>query len=146
MYTPHAGLSRNRLTNTGANVSETTDPANRTQWPHTGGSVAINGSHEWALTYVNLGLGTNVSAFNITLVESFNQTGAGVLCLKEAGKAALEEGFRESNISMDAMEGLHATVQVIQISHTGASLYNVRFAVDMRIGGVVLICVCSARI
>jgi hypothetical protein len=111
----------------GANVSETTDPANRTLWPHTGGSVKINGSHEWAHTYVNLGLGTNVTNFNITLVEGFNQTGAGVFCLKEAGKDTLMEGIMASNISMEEMEGMHATVQIIQVGHSGSSLYNVCF-------------------
>ncbi|KAF2870241.1 hypothetical protein BDV95DRAFT_575348 [Massariosphaeria phaeospora] len=106
-----------------ANVSET--PANnRTLWPLTGGSVRINGTHEWALTYVNLGLGTNVSAFNISLVDGFNQTGAGIFCLKEAGKAALEEGFKTAGLSMEDVEGMQASVQIIQISHSGASLYN----------------------
>ncbi|KAF2680943.1 hypothetical protein K458DRAFT_407072 [Lentithecium fluviatile CBS 122367] len=107
-----------------ANVSETTDPSNRTQWPHTGGSVKINGSHEWAYTYVNLGLGTNATNFNISLVEGFNQTGKGILCMKEVGRDAIMEGIMEANISMEAMEGMHATVQIIQITHSGASLYN----------------------
>ncbi|KAF2242317.1 hypothetical protein BU26DRAFT_524470 [Trematosphaeria pertusa] len=107
-----------------ANVSETTDIANRTQWPLTGGSLVINGSHPWALTYVNLGLSTNVTNFNISLVDNFNQTGKGVLCLKETGRAALEEGLRESNISVESLDGMQASVQVIQISHSGASLYN----------------------
>lgn len=84
----------------------------------------MNGSHDWALTYVNLGLGTNVSSFNITLIENLNVT-KGVVCFKEAGKEALAKGLKDSNITMEAMEGMHATVQVIQISHTGASLYNV---------------------
>lgn len=89
----------------------------------TGGSVKINGSHEYALTYVNLGIGTNVSNFNISLVDHFNQTGPGVLCLKETGRIALEEGFKLSNLTMQ--DGMHASLQIIQIGHTGGALYNV---------------------
>lgn len=73
-----------------ANISETTN-GTRTKWPTTGGSISINGSHPSAFTYVNLGLGQNVTNFNISLVDNFNQTGAGVLCLKDAVRAALEE-------------------------------------------------------
>ncbi|KAF1962678.1 hypothetical protein CC80DRAFT_487186 [Byssothecium circinans] len=109
-----------------ANVTETpsSNASARTQWPHTGGSIKINGSHESALTYVNLGLGTNVTNFNISLVDHFNQTGAGVLCLKDNLRTALEQGFKASNISMEQMEGLQGTVQVVQISHGGGALYN----------------------
>ncbi|KAF3042658.1 hypothetical protein E8E12_005552 [Didymella heteroderae] len=110
-----------------ANVNETTDIANRTQWPLSGGSVSINGSHSSALTYVNLGLGTNVTNFNISLVENLNQTGAGVLCLKEAGRANLEEGLKAAGYSGfedNRLNGLEASVQVIQLSHSGSALYN----------------------
>jgi hypothetical protein len=65
-----------------AGLNATTDAANRTQWPLTGGSVVFNGSHPWALTYVNLAIGTNGTSFNITLVPGFNQTGPGVFCFK----------------------------------------------------------------
>jgi len=74
---------------------------------------------------VNLAIGNNATNFNISLVEGFNQTGAGVFCLKEAGKNAIMEGFAASNISMDSMDGMNATVQIIQIGHSGSSLYNV---------------------
>lgn len=65
-----------------ANVNETTSAENRTQWPLTGGSVVFNGSHPWAMTYVNLALGSNATNFNISLVPGFNQTGKGVFCFK----------------------------------------------------------------
>ncbi|KAJ8117664.1 hypothetical protein OPT61_g1193 [Boeremia exigua] len=110
-----------------ANVNETTDLASRTQWPLTGGSVSINGSHSSALTYINLGLGTNVTNFNITLVDNLNQTGAGVFCLKEAGRANLEEGLKKAGYSGfedERLNGLEATVQVIQLGHSGSALYN----------------------
>lgn len=111
-----------------ANISETTN-GKRTRWPTTGGSISINGSHQSAFTYVNLGLGQNVTNFNISLVENFNQTGAGVLCLKDAVKAALEEGLKAGNISggTDGLDGKKASLQVIQISHSGSSLYNVSY-------------------
>ncbi|KAF2622930.1 hypothetical protein BU25DRAFT_304676, partial [Macroventuria anomochaeta] len=110
-----------------ANVNETTDIVNRTQWPLTGGSVSINGSHSSALTYVNLGLGTNVTNFNISLVENINQTGAGVFCLKEAGRANLEAGLKAAGYSGfqdERFNGLEASVQVIQLGHSGSALYN----------------------
>ncbi|KAH7344292.1 hypothetical protein BKA66DRAFT_434350 [Pyrenochaeta sp. MPI-SDFR-AT-0127] len=110
-----------------ANVNETTDIANRTLWPPSGGSVVINGSHEHALTSVNLALGSNATNFNISLVELFNQTGAGVFCLKEAGKANLEAGFKAagySGLNDSRIEGLQASIQVIQLGHSGSALYN----------------------
>ncbi|OAL44764.1 hypothetical protein IQ07DRAFT_604708 [Pyrenochaeta sp. DS3sAY3a] len=110
-----------------ANVNETTDIANRTLWPSTGGSLIINGSHEHALTAVNLALGSNVTNFNISLVELFNQTGAGIFCLKETGKANLDAGFKAagySGASDPRIEGLQASIQIIQLGHSGSALYN----------------------
>ncbi|CAN9083311.1 unnamed protein product [Alternaria alternata] len=110
-----------------ANVNETTDMANRTLWPPSGGSTIINGSHPSALTAVNLALGSNATNFNITLLEMFNQTGAGVFCMKETGRANLEEGFKAagySGLDDERINGLMATVQVIQLGHSGSALYN----------------------
>ncbi|KAH8723029.1 hypothetical protein GQ44DRAFT_774554 [Phaeosphaeriaceae sp. PMI808] len=110
-----------------ANVNVTTDAANRTQWPLTGGSVVFNGSHPWAYTYVNLALGVNGSNFNITLVPGFNQTGPGVFCFKETGRANLETGLKAagySGLSDQRLSGLDATVQVIQLGERGSALYN----------------------
>jgi hypothetical protein len=77
------------------------------------------------LTYVNLGIGTNVSSFNISLVNQFNQTGNGTFCLKETGKANLAAGLAKAGLNATSAEGLEATLQIIQISTTGAALYNV---------------------
>lgn len=66
--------------------------------------------------------------FNISLVENLNQTGAGAFCLKEAGRANLEEGLKAagySGVQDERLSGLEASVQVIQLSHTGSALYNV---------------------
>ncbi|PVI01043.1 hypothetical protein DM02DRAFT_525848 [Periconia macrospinosa] len=108
-----------------ANVTElSATNSSRTQWPLTGGSLKINGSHEYALTYVNLGLGTNVSDFDIPLLHDFNQTGAGVFCLKDAVRDALKKGFEANNVTEKDRDGLHATLQFVQISHGGGALYN----------------------
>lgn len=104
-----------------ANVSETT---NRTVWSTTGGSLRLHVGHHWALTYVNLGLGNNVTNFNISLVDHFNQTGNGTFCLKETGKAQLAAGLGLAGYDAKSIEGINATLQVIQISTTGAALYN----------------------
>ncbi|KAL6709942.1 hypothetical protein ACN47E_000727 [Coniothyrium glycines] len=110
-----------------ANVNETTDIANRTLWPPSGGSVVINGSHAHALTSVNLALGANATNFNISLAELFNQTGPGVFCLKEAGRANLDAGFKAagySGVNDERINGLQASIQVIQLGHSGSALYN----------------------
>ncbi|KAF2258147.1 hypothetical protein CC78DRAFT_145622 [Lojkania enalia] len=107
-----------------AGVPETRDLSNRTQWPPTGGSIRLHVSHHWALTYVNLGLNTNVSSFNISLVTKFNQTGNGTFCLKETGQAALAEGLAAAGLDAASVDGMPASLQVIQIASTGASLFN----------------------
>jgi len=78
--------------------------------------VVWNSSHPDALTYINLGLGNTVTAFNITLHGVYNETGAGVTCLPNIGAAAL----KGANVT----EGQNASIQVITISSTGAALYN----------------------
>ncbi|KAF1828946.1 hypothetical protein BDW02DRAFT_192546 [Decorospora gaudefroyi] len=109
-----------------ANVNETTDIANRTHWPLTGGSLLINASHEHALTAVNMAFGPNATSFNVSLVEMFNQTGTGLFCMKETGKAVLAQAFMDAGFGEGegAGEGVLATVQVIQLGHSGSALYN----------------------
>ncbi|CAI6331915.1 unnamed protein product [Periconia digitata] len=109
-----------------ANVSElsASNTTGRTEWPLTGGSIKINGSHEYALTYVNLGLGTNVSDFDIPLLHDFNQTGAGVLCLKDAVRDAMKKGLEANNVTEDELDGMKGSLQIVQIAHGGGALYN----------------------
>ncbi|EOA88074.1 hypothetical protein ACJQWK_01872 [Exserohilum turcicum] len=110
-----------------ANVNETTDIANRTVWPPTSGSTLINGSHPSALTAINLALGANATNFNISLVPLFNQTGAGTFCLSETGRANLDQGFKDAGYTGaddERINGLMASVQVIQLGHSGSALYN----------------------
>jgi hypothetical protein len=99
-----------------AGISPST--TNRTLWPLTGGSLTFAGSHPHAYTYVNLGLGTNVSVFNIMLVPAFNQTGNGTFCWERIALSATEVGIGE---------GESASLQVIQIGEGGMALYNVSF-------------------
>jgi hypothetical protein len=110
-------INCDHLTNSGANVDQSDSSINRTSWPLDGGSLLFAGSHPWAYTYVNLGLGNEVTGFNISLVEGFNQTGNGTFCWSKAGQATLK--------ALNLTEGQNASIQVIQISHSGAALYNV---------------------
>lgn len=78
---------------------------------------------------MNLALGSVGASFNITLVEGFNQTGPGVFCFKKAGGSHLDEGLKKagySGVGDKRLEGLDASVQVIQLGERGSALYNVR--------------------
>ncbi|TID20569.1 Lysophospholipase 1 [Venturia nashicola] len=100
----------------GANVDQSNSSTNRTAWPLDGGSLLASFSHPWAHTYVNLGLGNEVTAFNISLVQGFNQTGNGTFCWSKTGQDVLK--------GLNLAEGQNASIQVIQISHSGGALYN----------------------
>jgi len=90
--------------------------ANRTDFPINGGQVSWNSSHEYAITFVNIGLGSTVNTFNISLLKNYNGTGAGVQCFPTLGRDVLTK----LNIS----DGTQASLQVITISGSGASLFN----------------------
>jgi hypothetical protein len=95
---------------------------NRTQWPLDGGSLVFHGSHPWAFTYVNLGLGSDDTViFNISLVHGFNQTGNGTFCFPKISVP--------KDISVSA--GTNASLQVIQLSALGSALYNVSPSIDL---------------
>lgn len=54
-----------------------------------------------------------------TLIQhTVNQTGNGTFCLPSIGRAQLE--------ALGVQEGTNASIQVIQLSTSGAALYNVR--------------------
>lgn len=112
----HPSKTSFQLTFTGAGIN-TTDASNRTEWPLTGGAVAYNSSHDSAIAFINLGIGTGQVSFNISLLDHglLNVT-KGVLCLPDL---SIPTGL---NIS----EGTEASVQVITLGHTGSALYNVR--------------------
>ncbi|KAG0638611.1 hypothetical protein HOY80DRAFT_1001622 [Tuber brumale] len=95
-------------------VNQSVSDTNRTAWPLSGGSLVFTPTHDNAQTYVNLGLGNNVTRLNITLVHPFNQTGNGTFCFK---KIVIPSG-------LDIQEGTNASIQVIQLTHNGGALYN----------------------
>jgi len=95
-------------------VNQSVSDTNRTSWPLDGGSLVFTPTHDSAQTFVNLGLGNNVTRLNITLVPAFNQTGNGTFCFQ---KIPIPSG-------LDIKEGTNASIQVIQLSHNGGALYN----------------------
>ena len=108
-------LSSQVLTYLGANVNQTAE-TNRTLWPLTGGSLALDLHHPWTYVFVNLALGTISASFNISLTQQpLNETGNGTLCLPEL---TLPPGFTPT-------EGQNASLQVVTLGQTGSALYNV---------------------
>ncbi|KAI9705326.1 MAG: hypothetical protein M1820_005156 [Bogoriella megaspora] len=98
-----------------ANISQTPSTP-RTPWPLTGGSILLNNSHSSALTYINLGLGDEVTTFNTSFIAALNQTASGSLCLPSVGGAELAE--------LGVREGTNASLQVVTVNDQGNSLYN----------------------
>ncbi|RYP48765.1 hypothetical protein DL768_005422 [Monosporascus sp. mg162] len=90
------------------------DAGNRTEWPVGGGAVSLHLHHQWTYVYINLGLGNNVTNFNITLTpQLMNVTGQGDFCIPEL---PVPEGT--------VMEGQNATIQVVTNGESGSALYN----------------------
>jgi hypothetical protein len=104
--------------NTGANVSQENSSTNRTAWPLDGGSVVLSSSHEWVITYVNLGLGDEVTGFNVSLLAAYNVTGNGTVRLDGIGADVLP--------SLNLTDGQPASLQFVHIGDRGNALYNVR--------------------
>lgn len=105
------------MNSTGANVSQTNSSLNRTTWPTQGGSLVVKDEHDWALTYVNIGLGNNVTSFNVSLIAALNQTSNGTLCIPSLAGEAMR--------SLGATNGANASIQVVTINAEGNALYNV---------------------
>jgi hypothetical protein len=108
----------------GANVSQENSSTNRTAWPLDGGSLIYSSSHEWVQTYVNLGLGDEVTGFNVSLLAAWNATGNGTVCFPSVGQAELA--------SLNLTEGQTASVQVVNVNAAGNALYNVSFDLFLR--------------
>ncbi|RYP15370.1 hypothetical protein DL765_005761 [Monosporascus sp. GIB2] len=90
------------------------DAGNRTDWPVGGGAVSLNLHHPWSYVYINLGLGNNVTNFNITLTpQLMNVTGEGDFCIPQL---PVPEGT--------VREGQNATIQVVTNGDSGSALYN----------------------
>ena len=88
---------------------------NRTDWPATGGSLALDLHHPWSYIFINIGLGDNVTNFNYSLTPSFlNETGKGILCLDHLPLP----------VDLVPSDGQHATIQVVASGASGSALYN----------------------
>ncbi|EPS41873.1 hypothetical protein H072_4163 [Dactylellina haptotyla CBS 200.50] len=88
---------------------------NRTEWPLDGGSVVLELHHPTDYIFVNLGLGSDVTTFNISLTPNFfNNTGNGTLCLP---KFPIPAGVQ-------IQDGTNASIQVVTVNHAGNALYN----------------------
>ncbi|KAE8449634.1 hypothetical protein EG329_007964 [Mollisiaceae sp. DMI_Dod_QoI] len=94
------------------------DPAtNRTLWPLTGGSLNIDFHHPFTYVFINLGVGTNVTNFNISLnanAKIINETGNGTFCLEKF----------ELPADLGLTDGMMASLQISTVGPTGAALYN----------------------
>lgn len=101
----------------GANVSQENSSTNRTSWPLDGGSVVLSSSHETVITYINLGLGDEVTGFNVSLLAAYNMVGNGTVCLPNVGAEALA--------ALNLTDGQTASIQVVHIGDSGNALYNV---------------------
>ncbi|KAK6499665.1 hypothetical protein TWF481_010028 [Arthrobotrys musiformis] len=106
----------------GANTTQ-----NRTVWPLDGGSLVLGLHHSFDYIFVNLGLGTEVASFNISLTPNFlNNTGNGTLCLP---KIPIPAGI-------EITDGQNASIQVVTVGKSGSALYNcadIRFSKDAEI-------------
>lgn len=97
---------------TGAGVPADEGPV--TDWPISGGSLQLELHHDWTYVFVNLGLGTNVTNFNVTLTPEFwNATGSGTLCVPSLPLDL--EGVKD---------GQEASIQVVTVGDKGSALYN----------------------
>ncbi|OTA68372.1 hypothetical protein K449DRAFT_429216 [Hypoxylon sp. EC38] len=90
---------------------------NRTDWPINGGAVELTLHHPWTYLWVNLGLGSEVTNFNMSLApELMNVTGRGKFCLDNL------------HVPMEVENGTQASIQVITSgggdSGEGSALYN----------------------
>ncbi|KAK8111489.1 uncharacterized protein PG998_007946 [Apiospora kogelbergensis] len=87
--------------------------AGRTEWPVQGGSVSLGLHHEWTYVFINLGLGSNASNFNVSLTPQFvNVTGKGTYCVPSL------------KLPIQPRDGDNATVQVVTSGKSGSALYN----------------------
>ncbi|KAI1138070.1 hypothetical protein F5Y05DRAFT_50195 [Hypoxylon sp. FL0543] len=90
---------------------------NRTDWAINGGAVQLTLHHPWSYLWINLGLGNEVTNFNLTMApELMNVTGRGKFCLDNL------------HVPMDVADGTNASIQVITAgggdSGEGSALYN----------------------
>ncbi|KAK6592739.1 hypothetical protein QC760_004906 [Botrytis cinerea] len=91
--------------------------SNRTLWPLSGGSIALDMEDASANIEVLIGFGNNVgSAFNTVLRQTFAETGKGSFCMEDL----VVDGAK-----WNVTEGMNATIQVVTGEMgTSGGLYN----------------------
>ena len=88
---------------------------NRTDWPISGGSISLDLHHKWTYLFINLGLGSNATAFSVPLTpELVNVTGNGTYCIPVL-PVPIDAGVKD---------GDNATIQVVTSGASGSALYN----------------------
>ncbi|KAF3069828.1 hypothetical protein GL218_07787 [Daldinia childiae] len=86
---------------------------NRTEWPITDGAVQLTLHHPWTYLFVNVGLGSSVTNFNMSFTpDLMNVTGQGGFCLPSL------------SVPMKVSDGTNATIQVVTSGDSGSALYN----------------------
>ncbi|KAI1798740.1 hypothetical protein F4811DRAFT_547396 [Daldinia bambusicola] len=86
---------------------------NRTEWPITDGAVQLTLHHPWTYLFINIGLGTSVTNFNMSFTPNLmNVTGKGNFCLPSL------------SVPMEVSDGTNATIQVVTSGDSGSALYN----------------------
>lgn len=95
----------------------------RTPWPLAGGSVSLQLHHPWTYVFINLGFGSEVTNFNVSLNPNggklLNETGNGTLCWNELRVPSAEV------LGLEIVEGMEASIQVVTVGDKGSALYNV---------------------
>ncbi|KAI8961283.1 hypothetical protein F5Y11DRAFT_232484 [Daldinia sp. FL1419] len=87
--------------------------ANRTEWPITDGAVQLTLHHPWTYLFINVGLGSAVTDFNMSFTPDLtNVTGQGQFCLPSL------------SVPMNVRDGTNATIQVVTSGDSGSALYN----------------------
>ncbi|KAF7920746.1 uncharacterized protein EAE98_008775 [Botrytis deweyae] len=91
--------------------------SNRTLWPLSSGSIALDMEDASANIEVLIGFGNHVgSAFNTVLRQTFAETGTGRFCM---------EGLVVDGVGWNVTEGMNATIQVVTgEAGTSGGLYN----------------------
>lgn len=87
-------------------------------WPLDGGSLSLMFHHEWTYAFINLGMGSNATVFNISVTElPLNETGNGTFCFPHV----------QLPTDLNLQDGQDASIQVVTVGETGSALYNVSF-------------------
>lgn len=95
---------------------QNTVSSNRTQWPLTGGSIALTMGHIQTNIAVFIGIGNDVgSGFNTVVRQTFGEQGLGAFCMT---------GFDVTGLGLNITDGTNATIQVVTNGDPNGGLYN----------------------